>query len=320
MKNLLTSSLTFFAILIFLNFLPNQSSAASCTSATVWNSGTEFDPNEGNFFQTCTATPISMKLKLFEIGLCKEAPTPADKSTCSTLFKNAAGKEVEINKAGEVPLDPNATMDSGAYEHVYLIISSTFNVKFQMEFNSARTAMDGTTGAICFTNGDTFDEVTEKYDNISCAASGNPAYSSETLKVFENTTAGATNAFNAQLNYIAPGTNTKFNLYQLDSNQSLSTRSVLDGGGDLVDMKTVDRPYIFGHQVLSNTVSIDPISTRGLDVGISLTDGLEIGFFVDGGAYGKDSNGNPLTCNDPSNIGCITSSILSGFQFNITTN
>jgi len=140
------------------------------------------------------------------------------------------------------------------------------------------------------------------------------------LKVFENTTAGATNAFNAQLNYVAPGTNSRFNLFLLDSNRSLSTRTVLDDDGDLVPMNTVDRPYIFGHQILSNSVSIDPLSTRGLDVGISITDALEVGFVQDGGNYGKDSSGNPLTCNDPNNVGCIADSILSGFQFKITTN
>ena len=320
MKSLLNSSLIFCATLIFLNLAPNQSDAASCTASTTWNSGTAFDPNEGNFYQTCTATPIAMKLKVFEIGLCKTAPTPADTSTCSTLFKNAAGKEVEINKAGEVPLDQNATMDSGVYGHVYLIISSTFSTKVQMEFSAARKAIDGTAGTVCFTNGNTFDEVTEKYDVISCAGAGAPAFSTETLKVFENTTAGATNAFNAQLNYVAPGTNSRFNLFLLDSNRSLSTRTVLDGNGDLVPMNTVDRPYIFGHQILSNSVSIDPLSTRGLDVGISITDALEVGFVQDGGNYGKDSSGNPLTCNDPNNVGCIADSILSGFQFKITTN
>ena len=318
LSNFWTTHFLGLAMLLSSAFFVQDVAAASCSSATYFGSGTSYKTGESSTYQSCSHTPSGIRLKIYEVGLCKQPPTPADKSSCSTLFTSPDGTTVDISKNGQIPLSDAVTLDEGSYGHVYLIISSTFSSKAQIEFNHSKTAIDNTVGTVCFTNGNTFDEVTEKYDNISCTSgTPNPLFSEETLKVLEDTTLGATDAFNAMLDYTPPGVGAAtFNLYLLDSNKDLSTRSVLDGSNNLVAMSTVDRPFIFGHQILNSSVKIDPDGTNGINVGISVTDGVEIGFVADGGIQ------NSGYANCPSNLngkGCIADLILSGFKFNITT-
>ena len=86
-------------------------------------------------------------------------------------------------------------------------------------------------------------------------------------------------------------------MYMIDSSGTLSTAFADDFA-------------IYGDQTLTTSVSITP-TTSGLDVGISITNAIALGF--------DDPNAGGSTCADATN-GCPSDALFMGLKFLVTSN
>lgn len=127
-------------ILIFAALMPTKLYAVAVNdtiggSAPICNASATLNANEG---ETCRATPITYKVKIYEMGLCTASPYGAaktanlfDTANCVVTYTDAAPVEVDIAATigGTVQLNGTSTPPpNGSYTHAYMLMSKDFKV------------------------------------------------------------------------------------------------------------------------------------------------------------------------------------------------
>lgn len=290
--------------------LSYSAGAVECASDATFNTGVEFE-EPGFDYAFCTHTPDSLMIGLFELGICTSNPTPEDISTCVMLFSDSTGTSFDLAAGRSIPLISTISIPEGVYTHAYVLMSTSFSLKGAFEFDTPRVASDGTSGPICFTNGP-LDEINQIFENISCGDSSAAVYSDETLKVFTGSL-GAANTFNSLLSYSFPGIDggSSNDLYQLNSDRELSLEVVYDGL-DFVPMSGVDRPYIMISQRFPTSTTINA-DTQSIDLGVSVTNSMQIGFTSDSGEPADGYN-----CSNLNGDGCVADAAFGGLAVRVT--
>ena len=268
----------------------------ACTASSKYSDHTGTDSATYSEFEDgyCTITPNSMKVKIYEFGLCTGASSPSDKSACTTLFSSPTGTEIDLAVGLSATLTDDVSLAEGSYSNAYLVLSNVTSLKASHTFSSSRTDLDGNSGNICYTNGRSWDD--PNTDSImTCAASDAAVHSVETIGFGD----GAGGHSDRVPNYTVTvaGTSVVTDLYMIDSSGILSTQFSDDFA-------------IYGDQTLTAPVSITP-TTSGLDLGISITNGIALGF--------DDPNAGGSTCADATN-GCPSDALFMGLKFLVSSN
>ena len=144
------------------------------------NIGTEHD---------CFAQPDSQKVKFYKAMLCTSEydPTVSDElgpneflSTCTTLYENTTGDEVNVTVGITAPLTGTLTPVAGTYRTLYIEADPTFKYTQAGQFNAAMTYQATPGTAFCATNATaaltnqvaTLANVTCNFANLAAAEAG----------------------------------------------------------------------------------------------------------------------------------------------------
>jgi len=282
-------------IKVILSFAVTVTLAKATVAGTACTASSKYSDHTGTDSATysesedgyCTITPDSMKVKIYEFGLCTGASSPSDKSACTTLFSSPTGTEIDLAVGLSASLTDDVSLAEGSYSNAYLVLSNVTSLKASHTFSSSRTDLDGNSGNICYTNGRSWDNNPNTI--ITCAASDAAVHSVETIgfgDVENNVHADTVDDYTVSVG----GTSVVTDLYMIDSSGTLSTAFADDFA-------------IYGDQTLTTPVSITPTSSS-LDLGISITNGIALGF--DG------------TCGDPN--GCPNDALFMGLKFLVSSN
>lgn len=279
--------LSIFCSLIWINFL---NAGTECTATSTYADHTGVDSAQASEGEDgyCSFTPDSLKLRVFEFGLCTGANSPTNKANCETMFKNSSGTVIDLAVGSTADIVKDITLTEGTYTNAYLVLSTETSMKAAIEFSASRTDSGGGSGTFCFTNGDSVDDGD---DIITCSNTNSAQHSIETIKFYDL----GGNYVNSVDDYTVTvaGSQTITDLYMIDSSGNLST-----GWND--DFA------IYGDQTLNSPVTISA-TTSGLDIAISVTNGVAFGFYA------------PVApC--PSLAGCPGDALFAGLKFNITAN
>ena len=127
-------------ILIFAALMPTKLYAVAVNdtmsgSSPICNASATLNANED---EVCRATPITYKVKIYEMGLCTASPYGAaktanlfDTASCVVTYTDAAPVEVDIaaTVGGTVQLNGTSTPPpDGSYTHAYMLMSKDFKV------------------------------------------------------------------------------------------------------------------------------------------------------------------------------------------------
>lgn len=280
---------------VILSFVVAVTLAKATVAGTACTASSKYSDHTGTDSATysesedgyCTITPDSMKVKIYEFGLCTGASSPSDKSACTTLFSSPTGTEIDLAVGLSASLADDVTLAEGSYANAYLVLSNVTSLKASHTFSSSRSDLDGNSGNICYTNGRSWDDNPNTI--ITCAATDAAVHSVETIG-FGDIDNNLHIATVPDYRVSVAGTSVVTDLYMIDSSGTLSTAFADDFA-------------IYGDQTLTTPVSITP-TTSGLDLGISITNGIALGF--DG------------TCGDPN--GCPTDALFMGLKFLVSSN
>ena len=280
---------------VILSFAVAVTLAKATVAGTACTASSKYSDHTGTDSATysesedgyCTITPDSMKVKIYEFGLCTGASSPSDKSACTTLFSSPTGTEIDLAVGLSASLADDVTLAEGSYANAYLVLSNVTSLKASHTFSSSRSDLDGNSGNICYTNGRSWDDNPNTI--ITCAATDAAVHSVETIG-FGDIDNNLHIATVPDYRVSVAGTSVVTDLYMIDSSGTLSTAFADDFA-------------IYGDQTPTTPVSITP-TTSGLDLGISITNGIALGF--DG------------TCGDPN--GCPTDALFMGLKFLVSSN
>ena len=109
----------------------------------------------------CFAQPDSQKVKFYKAMLCTSAydPNVSDLlgpnkflSTCTTLYENTAGDEINVTVGVTAPLTGTLTPVAGTYKTLYIEADPTFKYTQAGQFNAAMTYQATLGTAFCATN------------------------------------------------------------------------------------------------------------------------------------------------------------------------
>jgi len=171
MKNIFNLKIRILALIfgVSISFMPQHSLAgnaiAKCTvsgAGVITQVAGAGAGAEANF--DCFAQPSSQKVKFYKAMLCTSAYNPdvsdllgpnAFLATCTTIWENPAGDEINITEGITKPLTGTLTVTAGTYQTLYMEIDPTFKYKESAEFNAAMTdnqTPPNTTRKFCATN------------------------------------------------------------------------------------------------------------------------------------------------------------------------
>ena len=280
----------FFLSLVTCVLLGSASFAGTeCTSTS--NEASHQTTNAANGqLGYCFQTPVNMDVKIYEFGLCTAHSDPTNKSACTTLFENVAGKDMNLTVGSSLDLSDSVSLTEGTYSHAYVIMSNVTAIKTIVQFSNARTDDAGQSGVYCYTDGRSWND--NPLAIMSCGSSASDAVASEEKIGLEAPGGGYSSS---ELGYTVSmgGQSVITNLYMIDQNGSLSTSYNNDFA-------------ILGSQILSDQVIITP-STSSLDIAFSITDGVMVGFDID---FDQDNTtGTQTGPND---------AVFEGLKFKIT--
>ena len=175
------------SLIIFSQTIWAANPAADCTVSGAGvvtqvpnNIGTEHD---------CFAQPDSQKVKFYKAMLCTSEydPTVSDElgpneflSTCTTLYENTTGDEVNVTVGITAPLTGTLTPVAGTYRTLYIEADPTFKYTQAGQFNAAMTYQATPGTAFCATNataaltnqGTSPANVTCNFANLAAAEAG----------------------------------------------------------------------------------------------------------------------------------------------------
>ena len=123
--------------LIFMIVLGTSAGAVECTTSSSNASNTVVYPLSG--LKSCSVTPDSIEVKLYDLGICTSAPTvntdfTINYDSCVSVFESSAGRSVALSNNLQVSLDPEITLEETTYTHGYIKLGSTFGVKTKFTF------------------------------------------------------------------------------------------------------------------------------------------------------------------------------------------
>ena len=144
MKNYKIYISTLFALL-FLGAWSNLANAAACTGTGT--TASPITPSE------CQTEPDIYKIKMYEIGLCKTAPTLANLATaCKSVSKISAGGLITVAVGTDSTIPGTFTRpDNGSYNHGYVIMAPEFRLTSTKTFSSNLKGKSNTAGDTCWT-------------------------------------------------------------------------------------------------------------------------------------------------------------------------
>ena len=188
MKNIFNLKIRILALIfgVSISFMPQHSIAsdaiAECTVSgagvitQVAGAGAGADANFD-----CFGQPSSQKVKFYKAMLCTSAYDtdvsdllgPAEfLATCTTIWENPAGDEINITEGITKPLTGTLTVTAGTYQTLYMEIDPTFKYKESAEFNAPMTDnLGNTTSRLCGTNATSIlTNAAENPANVTCTA------------------------------------------------------------------------------------------------------------------------------------------------------
>ena len=271
---------------------PNSNATAHTGAGNAANGENEY----------CFGTPDVLQMKFYEFGLCEGNADPANRSNCTALFQNTNGIDVNLSAGAFADLVDAVTLTEGSYSHGYIIVSNTVELNLTISFSDIRNTSDvpplppsRRSGKVCYTDGRKMS--TESNDIafpgetggsiISCSAVSNAENSIETLTL-NGCGVGYTSSFPNYI-YDAKGVTVTTDLYLVKADGTLSNGCAADHA-------------FFAVQSLPNPVNITG-DTRGLDIAISLSGAVSVGFTA-----------------DPANNAAPNDVMFNGLQFIITSN
>jgi hypothetical protein len=116
-----------------------------------------------NKTQSCYTQPTEYYMTIYKVGLCTTQPTapsansPADFSSCTTVYENTSGSRMQIVKGTSSAL-LGGTMTRPAnsnYPYGYVIVAPQFEIKTSSKFLSATPALGGGSGDTCWSTAGT---------------------------------------------------------------------------------------------------------------------------------------------------------------------
>ena len=261
---------TFFLIMFAVCFLSSKSYASTACAATSTAASHQGLAGSANYATNgddgyCFHTPTSMKVTVYEFGLCTAASSPTSKTACTTIFNNTSGKILDLGVGSSLPLSDSVSLTEGTYTHAYVVLSNVTSIKSVIQFSTARVDDTNNSGTYCYTDGRSVNDTPTPESVMSCGSNGsNAAYAVETIGLGGNTYSNTYRNYTVSMG----GANIVSNLYAITSSGALSS-----AGNDFA---------LYGSQKLASAVNITP-DTKGLDIAFSITDGVTLGFGIDHG-------------------------------------
>lgn len=170
MKNYKIYISTLFALL-FLGAWSNLANAAACAGAGT--PASKITPSD------CQTEPDIYKIKVYEMGLCKTAPTLANLATaCTSVSKIPAGGLITVAKGTDSTMPGTFTRpDNGSYTHGYVIMAPEFRLTATKTFTSNLKGKSETAGDTCWTlSGQTRDSnVSTAYNGVASTVIAGPS-------------------------------------------------------------------------------------------------------------------------------------------------
>lgn len=226
-----------------------------------------------NMTKSCKSQSEKIVLKLYKIGICTSmpvAPTPTsapDFSSCQIIFENTNGATVTINgNVGDSLLGTMRRPVNGTYPYGFVILSTDIAIQQTVTFNSSRTVLGGTSGAVCWTKSGTLWRL-NGYDP-SLLECGAIAGSNVGLTVTQYNTQDGQNSFSNTITD-NPSNPTKYAFSVGDDLFLKSQPPTLTSMGDIT------RTIYVGN--LASVVNITD-NVSGLDLGFSTSRGMKLRF------------------------------------------
>jgi hypothetical protein len=138
---------TFFLIMFAVCFLSSKSYASTACAATSTAASHQGLAGSANYATNgddgyCFHTPTSMKVTVYEFGLCTAASSPTSKTACTTIFNNTSGKTLDLGVGSSLPLSDSVSLTEGTYTHAYVVLSNVTSIKSVIQFISYYFLLD----------------------------------------------------------------------------------------------------------------------------------------------------------------------------------
>lgn len=218
---------------------------------------------------SCKAQSEKMVFKLYKLGVCTALPSAPttyaspDFSSCQIIFENTNGASVTINgNVGDSLLGTMRRPANGTYPYGFVILSTDIAIQQTVTFNSSRTVLGGTSGAVCWTKSGTLWRL-NGYDPslLECGAA---AGSNVGLTATQYNTQNGENSFS---NTLADNVNQRYAFSVGDDLFLKSQPSSLTSMGD------ISRTIYMGR--LASAINITD-SITSLDLGFSTSRGMKL--------------------------------------------
>ena len=263
-KVLLAAGVSVFALNVYAEGDPSPCTATSTTS--------------------CTVTADYSEFVVHKLGLCTAAPTePAPDvesnylSACEMVFDSPAGKKIAINTVTNTStsLTDSIQIANGRYTHAVLLLGTEFATRHQQTFSSEKTAINGGSGTICWTDSVSRNAAATPWTGYSQCGTSLPAdFASNNTYVYRDTIKAMSG--NEDINwYKASELNPTQVLLNMNSATAVATNiiEIPDSGGSF----TSDAQFMLAIITLDSPVTIDETTTN-VDVGFPVTDATEVHF------------------------------------------
>ena len=283
------------AAIMPFSFWGSVSVAQSCTGTSGTSDGRE-----------CFKDVISLKLEVYEFGLCTDFPTVADRSKCTELFKDPTGKDLNISKNASLPMGGDVTLEDGTYTHAYIIVDNNTKIKSVHEFSAARKDMAGGTGKFCYSNGTVRTEDTDlELTNVvvTCGATDASAANKETIK-FDDESSPSGYKGSSLIDPLGGG----------ETSTGYTKLYTLTAAGVASTAWDTDHSILAGQKIAPVEVSVN---TKGLNIAFTVTDSVSFNFIADGNKLPSDTGD---ACDAGTDKFCVSDVGWMGMNFLVTSN
>jgi hypothetical protein len=148
------------AVALLFLALPEQALAQVDPDCNAENGDGTFDNDQldgaGN---ACVRTPDFYGIQMYEMHLCRSAPTPPTTTAtivlpgCDIILASSSGELIEVQLGQSTTIPGTATRPSpGVYTHGYILMGNGFRIRHSQQMESVTSAEDlSTTGVFCWT-------------------------------------------------------------------------------------------------------------------------------------------------------------------------
>ena len=284
-------------------FLSLPSAAATCDATYVSSGGA-----------SCTFTPDSMRVQVYQFGLCETVPSLSDDGDCQFFVDSETAVEVDLTDGGAFNLANEGSLTTGTYSYVLMRWDNTLGFSHQFDaFNTALSGADGVAGTYCYSNGNT--ETTSPLNfttrGLSCATTEASALAGQAVTSYELVHFGSgLTALPGTL--LSGGT---YTAYLLDADRSQSAATLITDtttlAGSTLSWYTSSASYLWVLITLTTPIEISA-TTTSLDIGINLKDGFALG----AGWYNLDVTAIANICTNGINYSGTNYTCLNSAEFN----